>query len=471
MKAQINTPESIARFMVTKLFFKNKPTQDHIILDPGCGQGAFIKAILEWCKVNDYECPRIIGIESDGRLLRTLRQLEFIRQNRKQIRLFERDFLLEDMGHYSSGFDFIICNPPYVRLEHLSTEERKTYRKKFETAVNRFDLYLLFFEQALKVLKPSGRLVFLTPERFEYSVTAQALRKLMTTYHIEEIHHINEDVFKGISTSPAITVISNTRNTKEDFTSFHTNVTYRDTLEQQLVTLPCDGSSWLPSINSSHQKISTRSAENYEYTLADACRRISCGIETGLDEAFIIDSSVVLEHLKPYAFPFLGGRDLTHKGITTSKKIIIPYSEDGPLLVLSTKELQPLLSWLSKYKERLVKRTCVTRRGKQWYSFHEEPRLQEILQPKILCKDITKEPQFWMDKTGDIVPGHSVYYIILKNSERLNEFARYLNSPFAKEWLRHNCPRAIHGYIRMQSKILKKLPVPLELARSTEKTR
>ena len=78
MKGQINTPEDIARFMVTKLFLNKNPTKDHTILDPGCGHGTFIKAILEWCKVNDHECPRIIGNESDGRLLRKLRQLEFI---------------------------------------------------------------------------------------------------------------------------------------------------------------------------------------------------------------------------------------------------------------------------------------------------------------------------------------------------------------------------------------------------------
>ncbi len=35
-----------------------------------------------------------------------------------------------------------------------------------------------------------------------------------------------------------------------------------------------------------------------------------------------------------------------------------------------------------------------------------------ILRPKILCKDIGEKPQFWVDRSGQIVPRHSVYYIV-----------------------------------------------------------
>lgn len=209
MKGQINTPATIAQFMVTKLFFNKIPTKDDTLLDPGCGYGIFIKAVLEWCKINDLQCPRIVGIESDGRLLDKLRDSEFTNLKGK-IKLLKRDFLLDDIG--TSSFDFIISNPPYIRLEQMSNQKRRIYRKKFESAVNRFDVYILFFERALKMLKPGGRLVFLTPERFEYSVSARPLRKLMSNFHVEQIYHISEDIFNDIVTSPAITVISNTRN-------------------------------------------------------------------------------------------------------------------------------------------------------------------------------------------------------------------------------------------------------------------
>lgn len=471
MKGQINTPESIAQFMVTKLFFNKNPTRDHILLDPGCGNGTFIKAVLDWCRDNDYQCPKIVGIETDDRLLRNLRRLGLIRQNRKFIKLLERDFLLEELEIIPSSFDFIICNPPYVRLEHLSINERQNYRKKFETAVNRFDLYLLFFERALKFLKPSGRLVFLTPERFEYSVTAKALRRLMTNYHVEELHHMSEDTFKGIKTAPAITVISNTKKNNirnQHHNPLYTQITCRDGLGHNNVILPSEGSSWLPAINPTSQNIMGGSNHYSGYRLGDVCSRISCGVATGFDDAFIIDKDEVPDRLNPYTCSTVGGRDLTKDGISISKRMLIPYDHKGRLLPITTAEkFRSISHWLYKYKERLAKRTCVTKKGKQWYSFHDTPSLRVIVRPKILYKDVTKEPQFWIDRTGEIVPRHSVYYIIPKESEMLSKLTRYLNSSFAKEWLWHNCPRAIDGYFRMQSTVLKKMPIPLELAAST----
>ena len=105
-----------------------------------------------------------------------IRQLGFTRQknSRNIIKLIVGDFLLDDIENFPY-FDFIIANPPYVRLEQVSIHKREIYREKFETAVNRFDLFILFFERALKMLRPDGRLVFLTPERFEYSITANTL--------------------------------------------------------------------------------------------------------------------------------------------------------------------------------------------------------------------------------------------------------------------------------------------------------
>ncbi len=44
--------------------------------------------------------------------------------------------------------------------------------------------------------------------------------------------------------------------------------------------------------------------------------------------------------------------------------------------------------------------------------------LPEMLRPKILFKDIGARPQFWVDWTGDIVPRHSVYYLVPRDAGR-----------------------------------------------------
>src|SRR5262249_32049505 len=100
-------------------------------------------------------------------------------------------------------------------------------------------------------------------------------------------------------------------------------------------------------------------------------------------------------------------------------------------------------------------------------AFHETPPLEEMLRPKLVCKDITVEPYFWTDRRGDIVPLHSTYYIVPRSPDLLDSLARFLNSPEVHNWLRANCQRAANGFLRIQSSILKKLPIPDQLARDT----
>ena len=68
---------------------------------------------------------------------------------------------------------------------------------------------------------------------------------------------------------------------------------------------------------------------------------------------------------------------------------------------------------------------------------------------------------------GTLVPQHSVYYIVPNDPSKLDDLATYLNSPESRRWLVAHCQRATKGYLRMQSAILKKLPLPAELAQST----
>ena len=129
-------------------------------------------------------------------------------------------------------------------------------------------------------------------------------------------------------------------------------------------------------------------------------------------------------------------------------------------------QLGALQSYLLRHdvRRRLVARTCVKR--KPWYAFHETPVLRDILRPKILCKDIGETPHFWIDRSGEIVPRHSVYYIVPRESATIDVIADYLRSPSAHEWLRRNCQRAAKGFLRLQSHVLQRLPVPDNVARA-----
>jgi len=96
--------------------------------------------------------------------------------------------------------------------------------------------------------------------------------------------------------------------------------------------------------------------------------------------------------------------------------------------------------------------------------------MEEVLRPKILFRDMAKEPKFWIDRNGDIIPRHSVYYLVPKGELPLGDLVEYLNSPAAKEWMDGHCQRAAKGYMRLQSRVLEDLPVPKSLAGAYQKT-
>jgi hypothetical protein len=138
--------------------------------------------------------------------------------------------------------------------------------------------------------------------------------------------------------------------------------------------------------------------------------------------------------------------------------MLVPYDVDGRLLPLG--RLGALGRYLMRddVRQRLLARTCVRR--KPWYAFHETPALHEILRPKILCKDIGETPQFWVDRSGQVVPRHSVYYIVPREPGAIDVITSYLQSPSAHQWLVQNCQRASKGFLRLQSRVLQRLPLP-----------
>jgi hypothetical protein len=201
-------------------------------------------------------------------------------------------------------------------------------------------------------------------------------------------------------------------------------------------------------------------------TLGDICARISCGVATGADAIFVRKTNTLDAKLARYSYPTVSGRDLSSErsGVHSDKSMLIPYDRVGRLLPLS--HLGSLGIYLSqpKIRQKLEERTCVER--KPWYAFHDSVPLPGILRPKLICKDITANPYFWMDREGTIVPRHSAYYIVPLDPTKIQQLCEFLNGPLAGDWLRAHCQSASKGFLRLQSSVLKRLPIPASFASS-----
>lgn len=440
MKGFVPTPAHVVDLMVARLFRGRAPTRADTLLDPGCGEGEFMAGVLRWCATNRQPVPTIVGVELEpDRAARARHRFADV----PEISVCQSDFLDPSQDR----FDFIIGNPPYVPITALSVAERARYRRMYATASGRFDLYLLFFEQALRLLRDDGRLVFITPEKFLYVGTARPLRDLLMSRHVEELHFLDEDTFANLVTYPLVSTIAGASRRRE------TRVITRDG-RTRTVRLE-SGSSWQPALHGHQRRM-------HDYTLADACVRISCGVATGADSVFVRRTTELPHSLARFAYPTIAGRQLQPgEALATTFSMLVPYSREGSLL--PERSLGPLKAYLESdaRREQLVRRTCAAR--KRWYAFHENPPLRDILRPKLLCKDVTATPFFTMDRSGYIVPRHSVYYIVAAEPRLIDALAAYLNSPVARRWLQAICQRAASGYLRLQSHVLKRLPIPAEL--------
>jgi SAM-dependent methyltransferase len=440
----VPTPPELVDCMVANLFQKKPPNSSDTLLDPGCGTGSFISGILRWCKNNRAALPKIIGVELDSSRAELARS-QFC--GIKQVEIRQADFL----EHLPDTYDYVIGNPPYVPIYGISEPQKFKYRASYDTARGRFDLYLLFFERALKSLKTNGRLVFVTPEKFLYVETAAPLRRLLSTVQVEHLELIDEQTFGDRVTYPTITTVVNRRRTTM------TKVRVRDGTERN-----CDfrdSLSWMPHISGADRN------RVRQGRLSDACRRISCGVATGADDVFVRRMEALKPELANFAHPTIAGRELTGTEEIRSIRpygILTPYTRQSSLL--DEDELGALGRYLETAKDRLLKRVCARR--KPWYAFHETPALADILRPKILCKDITEKPRFWIDRKGVLVPRHSVYYIVPLAPTALDELCSFLNSAETSHWLRKHCQRAANGFLRLQSNILKEIPMPADLVRS-----
>jgi SAM-dependent methyltransferase len=453
-EGKVLTPYRVALHMVDKLFKDLPPTSSSRVLDAGCGPGVFIDAIIDWCNAKGLELPEIIGVEIDPKFA------EIARRRFKgidKVRIVEGDFLAMGERDLGGKFDYIISNPPYISYEKIPFNEREKYRKLFKCAVGRFDTYMLFFEKSLELLKTGGKLVFITPEKYLYVISAKPLRKLLSGYFVEEIELLSEDAFEGILAYPAITVLWNR------FPEGPTRVKLRNGTVIEVIP-PTDGSPWLAAALARLGPPTERNSSDI-VKLKDVALRISAGVATGLDEAFVIPKARLPKGLEPYAYPTVSGAELVRfkpgEVIDVRKLshvILVPYTLEGKLL--DEESAKQLISYLARYKTRLEERTAVRVKGKKWFAFHEDPPLKDLLRPKILWPDIAREPFFYVDVEGRIVPRHTVYYLVPKDANMVVELVKYLNSEEVKEWLKAHCQRAANGYLRLQAHILKELPIP-----------
>ncbi len=127
-------------------------------------------------------------------------------EGRKQKDFFLWDVYFAEVFAEKNGFDIVIGNPPWIQSKVISQDVKIIYQNYYNTAFGQYDLFNLFIEKGLSVLiKDTGSLIFITPDRFITNIDYTLVRKyLLNNSFILEITSLGDDVFENVSMPSAI---------------------------------------------------------------------------------------------------------------------------------------------------------------------------------------------------------------------------------------------------------------------------
>jgi type I restriction-modification system DNA methylase subunit len=109
------------------------------------------------------------------------------------------------------GFDAVIGNPPYVRIYRgqIAENDIKYYTQVYETAHMKFDLYVLFVELGLDLLKVGGRFGMIVPDKWMSSPYGEPLRKKILTLRFESLLDLRGSrIFEGVAVENVIPIVA-----------------------------------------------------------------------------------------------------------------------------------------------------------------------------------------------------------------------------------------------------------------------
>jgi REP element-mobilizing transposase RayT len=133
--------------------------------------------------------------------------INYIKTNREKHQLTNstalknciKDFVVDlDVAfatEYKGGFDVVIGNPPYVDIKQLDNLDVKYFFKNYKTCENRINLYSIFIEKGLNLIKYNGLLSFINPNSMLVNSSYFELRKHIIN-DLNKIIKLPDDVFE-----------------------------------------------------------------------------------------------------------------------------------------------------------------------------------------------------------------------------------------------------------------------------------
>ena len=387
------------------------------------------------------------------------------------------DFLLA--AHEVRTADFVLGNPPYIRLEAVPTVLSDAYRRACRTMAGRSDVFVGFFEVGLKALKPGGTLGFICADRWMRNQYGQRLRNLVASqYSVEatiEMHDV--DAFEAeVSAYPSVTVlrraaqgpalVATTRGTFDEHAAKRVRV-WASEKDGRVLADPDFDAAKLPGWFDGASSWPTGSPERLslvarlERTLPPlehgaTHTKIGIGVATGADRVFVVKDASMVEEDR--ALPLAMARD-TATGLLqwSGHHLVDPWDDDTGRLVSLT-DYPRLAAYFEANASALLRRNVANRRPEQWYRTIDRVDHSLTAKPKLLLPDMKATIHPVLD-TGELYPHHNLYWVA-SDSWDPTVLGGLLLSRVAQMFIECYAVRMRGGTLRFQAQYLRRIRVP-----------
>jgi len=392
---------------------------------------------------------------------------------------FPQVFNSSTRGTKQSGFDVLIGNPPYVKVQLLKHEEIDWYKANMEVAFKRVDISLMFFELGKKLLRRRGALSFITSNQFLISEYGRKCRQLLLRdYQITKLIDFGDlPIFEGALTYVSIFCLrlddavdfkycnvdriedAVSGSYKTSFSVIHSNLTdeiwvLKDSKEEKLIHK-------LQKLDN----LSSIGTCNY-------------GVITGNDTIFNLTTKQVreLEIEKDATLPLIRANNCSrYIEVGYEMRVIYPYKNiEGKTVLLEETEFKrahPIAySYLLSKKEELSQRKDSRKTffdREDWYTLTRFGRIDMFSKQKIVFPGETKEHKFGLDSNGAGYSGARVFSITLEDTSEgkieLECLLGVLNSSLIQFFLHSTSPVKQGGYFSYSSTVVNKVPIAIGL--------
>lgn len=491
----VYTPRKMASYLANEIYkyWKGRKTDTIDILDPAVGKGELLISMIQLLVEKGIKKIHAVGYEMNKSIaITTQKQLNALFPSVK-IEIRAEDFLEAIQLNIVDKYDFIIANPPYIRTQILGSDRAQQLAEKLSLS-GRIDIYYAFLIYTKDVLKDTGIAGYITSNKFLTIKSGNSLRNFMLqNYKLYRITDFGDTKLFNASVLPCIIVFSKGKTEKREsvaYTSIYEKTSckkqrYIDDIfdaiyysgffqrmddgktfhfQQGILQSVDKGALW--NILSKETTCWLEKVEQNIWCHFCDIGKIKVGIKTTADNVFIGDNwsdhKEDIELLRPLITHRNAGQIIQNQ-VEQWKVLYTHTVKDGKRIPYDIERYPITKKYLLSHYEQLSKRAYIQKANRNWYEIWVPQNPELWKKKKIVFRDISEHPQFWLDDTGAIVNG-DCYWIDIK--ENISDDIIYLalaiaNSHFIERYydVKFNT-KLYSGKRRYMTQYVEQFPIP-----------